>query len=90
MKYQRDLHALEHLVCDHGSPCVDPSWRQIAQNHWKRIWTQHLNQSAAKDTALSTREDPDQTMDEFRFIAAHKSTMNYVESTFLEELDPSK
>ena len=50
----------------------------------------HLNQSAAKDTALSTKEDPDQTMDEFRFIAAHKSTINYVESTLLEELDPSK
>ena len=50
----------------------------------------HLNQSATKDIALSTKEDPDQTMDEFRFIAAHKSTINYVESTLLEELDPSK
>jgi len=64
---------------------VDPSWRQIAQNLWKRIWTQHLNQSVAKDTALSTKEDPDQTMDAFRFVAAHKYTKTMW--TLLEELD---
>jgi hypothetical protein len=50
----------------------------------------HLNQSATKDTALSTKEDPDQTMDGFRLVAAHKSTINYVEIQPLDELDPSK
>ena len=50
----------------------------------------HLSQSATKDIALSTKEDPDKTMDGFRLVAAHKSTINYVEIQHLEELDPSK